>query len=232
MSENRRKRVIPSLICSDLCNIEASVNQLKSLGFDMIHVDILDGHFSPSMPLGFEIVSQLRSRVKIGFDVHLMTDNYDFFIDEMINIGCERLCFHYENVPHVDYILNKIRKNGIEVGIALKPATPVIVLDEIINELDFVLLMLINPGFASSRSENQIPYAVPKVKKCREYLNSKKIDIPIEVDGRISFSNLMELADVGADDFVAGTTLLFNNHGTLEENKNKIDKLFMGKNND
>ncbi len=225
MEKKRIKNILPSLICTDLCNIEKSVSSIKDAGFNMIHIDILDGHFSPSMPIGLDSISQLRAKTKLGFDVHLMTNRNDFFIDEMIKIGCERLCFHYESEDHVDLLIRKIKENGIKVGIALKPATSIMVLDEFLNELDFILLMLINPGYASSKHEEQVPYAEKKIRRCKTQIDLCKKPISIEVDGRIGFDNLNQLLDAGANYFVAGTTTIFKNRTLINENVEKMEKI-------
>lgn len=115
----------PSLISvCDLCNLERSVHQLEEAGIEMLHVDILDGHFSPSMPLGLDTVRQLRKKTNMIFDVHLMATAHDFFVEELLDIGVEQLVFHGEMEPHMDNRLNQIRKAGVRAGVALKPGTP------------------------------------------------------------------------------------------------------------
>jgi len=194
------------------------VRQLEFQGLDMLHVDILDGHFSPSMPIGLDVVRQLRKKTSLAFDVHLMVQGNEFFIREMIDIGVQRMCFHYESAFHVDRMVGLIQDRGIQVGIALTPATPLVVLDYIVDRLDFVLLMLINPGFAGHAGEKQVPYAVRKVSECREFLKRHRRDIPIEVDGRVSFETIPHLVAAGADILVAGTSCLFSRENPVQEN--------------
>lgn len=200
----------PSLIsCCDLCNLESSVKKLENAGIEMLHVDILDGHFSPSMPLGLDTVRQLRSRTDMIFDVHLMTTAHDFFVEELLDIGVQQLVFHGEMEPHMDNRLNQIRKAGVRAGVALKPATPLSSLEYVIEKCDAVLLMLINPGYAQSKSEGQVPYAQRKVRELHEMIVSRGLDTKVILDGRISKENMAMFAPEGiADIFVAGSTCL------------------------
>ncbi len=210
--------IAPSLICCDLCNLERDVSALEQLGVDYLHVDFLDAHFSPSMPMGIEVVKQLREKTRLPFDVHLMVENNEFFIQEMVKIGVQRICFHYESALHVDRLLSMIRDNGIQPGIALTPTTPLSVLEYCLERIDFVLLMLINPGFAGSKSETQVPYAVKRVTDCKQYLTERGANIPIEIDGRVSFDNIPHLVAAGAETVVAGSSSMFHVQGTLSEN--------------
>ena len=149
----------PSLICLDMCNLEMQVKELEESGIRMLHIDILDGYFSPSMPLGLDTVRQLRKKTDMFFDCHIMTQRPDFFVDELIDIGVQQINFQIETCDHIDGMLNKIHDVGIRAGVALKPATPLYQLEYILEKCDSVLLMLINPGYASAKSERQVPYA-------------------------------------------------------------------------
>lgn len=225
---NKKPKLYPSLICSNLYNLQEEIGNLKKVGVQMVHVDIIDGHFSPSMPLGLETIAQMRKNTDMKMDVHIMSNNNEFFIKEMLKIGCERICFHVETTPHVDYILNMIKKSGVKTGIALKPATPVNLVEEIVGYLDFILLMLINPGYAGDSGEKQVPYALKKVESCRKMLLRSERDIPIEVDGRVTMENIPMLWEAGANEFVGGTGTFFKKGNTLMENKIKIDTIFEG----
>lgn len=207
---NEKCILSPSLISvCDLCNLEGSVRQLEEAGIEMLHVDILDGHFSPSMPLGLDTVRQLRKKTDMIFDVHLMTTAHDFFVEELLDIGVEQLVFHGEMEPHMDNRLNQIRKAGVRAGVALKPGTPLSQLEYVIEKCDAVLLMLINPGYAQSKSEGQVPYAARKVRELHEMIAARGLDTKVILDGRISKQNMMDFAPEGiADIFVAGSTCL------------------------
>jgi ribulose-phosphate 3-epimerase len=211
-----------SLICADLCNIERDLKRLEAADVDYLHVDLIDGHFSPSLPMGIEVVQQARNKTALPFDVHLMVTNNEFFIGEMLKIGVQRICFHQESAFHVDRSLTLIREAGVRSGIALMPATPLTVLEYCLERLDFVLLMLINPGFAGHSGETQVPYALRRVADCRRFLNERGLDIPIEVDGRVAFDNIPNLIAAGATDLVAGTRSLFHPGGNIASNALKM----------
>ena len=207
---NEKCILSPSLISvCDLCNLEGSVRQLEQAGIEMLHVDILDGHFSPSMPLGLDTVRQLRKKTDMLFDVHLMTTAHDFFVEELLDIGVEQLVFHGEMEPHMDNRLNQIRKAGVRAGVALKPGTPLTQLEYVLEKCDAVLLMLINPGYAQSKAEGQVPYASRKVRELHEMIARRGLDTKVILDGRISKQNMEEFGPEGlADIFVAGSTCL------------------------
>jgi ribulose-phosphate 3-epimerase len=207
-----------SLICADLCNIERDLRQLEAAGVDYLHVDLIDAHFSPSMPMGIEVVQQARRKTGLPFDVHLMVENNEFFIGEMAKIGVQRISFHPESAFHVDRLLGLIREAGIQAGIALMPATPLSVLEYCIERLDFVLLMLINPGFAGHAGEAQVPYALRRVADCRRFLDERGLPVPIEVDGRVAFDNIPSLIAAGASEFVAGTRSDFHPDSDIKAN--------------
>ena len=196
----------PSLIsCCDLCNVERSVRTLEEAGIGMLHVDILDGHFSPSMPLGLDTVRQLRGRTGLFFDCHLMVTEQDYFVDELLDIGVEQIVFHAETQPHIDGMLNRIHAAGVKAGVALKPATPLSQLEYVLEKCDTVLLMLINPGYASAKGESQVPYAARKVRQLREMIDRRGLDTKIEIDGRISLDNIRTFGK-DVDLYVVGST--------------------------
>ena len=116
--------ISPSLICLDMCNLESQIRILEQSGIQVLHVDILDGHFSPSMPLGLDTVRQLRQKTDMFFDCHVMVENQDFFVDELLDIGVQQIVFHAETQPHIDGMINRIHAKGVKAGIALKPSTP------------------------------------------------------------------------------------------------------------
>ncbi|MBR2764808.1 MAG: ribulose-phosphate 3-epimerase, partial [Blautia sp.] len=138
---NEKCIISPSLICLDMCNLESQVRILEQAGISMIHVDILDGHFSPSMPLGLDTVRQLRDRTDLAFDCHVMVTEQDYFVDELLDIGVEQIVFHAETQPHIDGMLNRIHAKGVRAGVALKPATPLSTLEYVLEKCDAVLLM-------------------------------------------------------------------------------------------
>ncbi len=200
--------ISPSLICLDMCNLESQVKLLEEHGVKALHVDILDGHFSPSMPLGLDTVRQLRAKTNLEFDCHVMVTEPDYFVNELLDIGVQQITFHAETEPHVDGMLNRIHAKGVRAGVALKPGTPLSALDYVIEKCDTVLLMLINPGYAFVKGESQVPYADRKVKDLRRMINGRGLDTKIEVDGRISPDNIRSYGAGDVDIFVTGSTCI------------------------
>ena len=200
--------ISPSLICLDMCNLESQAKTLEQSGIELLHVDILDGHFSPSMPLGLDTVRQLRARTKLAFDCHLMVTEQDYFVDELLDIGVDQIVFHAETQPHIDGMLNRIHARGVRAGVALKPATPLSTLEYVLEKCDAVLLMLINPGYAFMKGEQQVAYADRKIRALRRMIDERGLDTKIELDGRVSPKNIEDWGNGVADIFVTGSTCL------------------------
>ncbi|MBO6149425.1 MAG: ribulose-phosphate 3-epimerase [Lachnospiraceae bacterium] len=201
--------VSPSLITLDMCNLEHEAALVKDSGLESLHVDILDGHFSPSMPLGLDTVKQLRKKTDLIFDAHVMTTDPQFYIEELIEAGAGEIVFHIETCAHVDGTLEFIKRQGIRAGVALKPATNLHVLDYVLEKCDAVLLMLINPGFAQIKGEKQTVYAERKVNDLHRMIESRGLDTKVVLDGRISRSDIEKYGRDGrANIFVAGSTCI------------------------
>jgi ribulose-phosphate 3-epimerase len=215
--------ISPSLICFDLCNLERDVTILEQAGLELLHVDILDGHFSPSMPLGMDTVRQLRKRTNLKFDAHVMATANDYFVDELLDIGVQQLVFHVETEPHVDNLLNRIKARGVRAGVALKPGTPLSVLDCVLEKCDAVLLMLINPGYAWNKAEAQVSYADRKIRELRAMIDRRGLDTAIEIDGRISPRNIEDYGAATVDIFVAGSTCI--RRDAISDSLAKLDAL-------
>ena len=214
---------MPSLITLDMCNLESQAGILKEEGIEALHVDILDGHFSPSMPLGLDTVRQLRAKTDLLFDCHLMVTEQDFFVNELLDIGVSQITFQAETQPHIDGMLNRIHAAGVRAGVALKPATPLSVLEYVIEKCDTVLLMLINPGYAFAKSEQQVPYAARKIRELRSMITERGLDTKISLDGRISKDNIRTYGKGDADQFVVGSTCM--NREKLREDVRGLMKL-------
>ncbi|CAH0346712.1 ribulose-phosphate 3-epimerase [Bacillus sp. CECT 9360] len=225
--QNKKITIAPSIMCADLCNLEKSVREIEKEGLDTLHIDIIDGYFSPSMPLGIDTIKQLRKITDLNFDVHIMANNNEFFIQEMINIGVQQISFHIETSTHIDRYIQLIRKNGIKVGVALNPATSLSVLDYVLPQCDTILLMLINPGFATDKNEKQVSYATKKVEDLYQLIKEKGFDTSIEVDGRVSLDTIPSLVRAGADTLVAGSTSLFIPNKSLAENKQIVEECIL-----
>lgn len=200
--------ISPSLICLDQCNLEQQVRLLERAGIKMLHVDILDGHFSPSMPLGLDTVRQLRKLTDLQFDCHVMVTEQDYFVDELLDIGVEQIVFHGETQPHIDGMLNRIHAKGVRAGVALKPGTPVSILEYVLEKCDTVLLMLINPGYAFVKGEKQVAYAERKIRDLKKMISERMLDTKIELDGRVSPEDIQKYGKDTADIFVTGSTCI------------------------
>jgi len=214
----------PSLMCADLLNLSHAVRELEEAGVDALHIDLIDSAFSPSMPLGLETIKQLRKQTRLDFDIHIMSVNNEWFIKQVLDIGVQRIAFHYETSLHPDRLVNLIKKENVEAGIALNPATSLTTLDYLLPSLDYALLMLINPGFAGDKSEQQVPYAEEKVRQLRAKISAAGADTAIQVDGRVSFATIPGLIAAGATNLVLGSTGLFVAGHTVKENKRTLDQ--------
>ncbi len=207
--------VSPSLMCADLCDLGREVERLQAVGVDMLHFDIMDGRFTPNMPLGLEMIRRLRPRTRLPFDVHLMVEDNDWFVGQLAPIGVERISVHVESARHLDRTLALIRDCGAEAGAALNPATPPEVLEYVLDRVSFVVVMTVNPGFAG---QSMVASAIRKIAACRRYLDERGSTAPIEVDGNVSFANIPAMVGAGARILVAGTSSLFAPASTLEDN--------------
>lgn len=220
--------ISPSLITLDMCNLEQQCRLAEQAGLEMIHVDILDGHFSPSMPLGLDTVKQLAKKTNLELEAHAMVKDPQFFVDELIEAGVSQIVFHIETCDHVDGMLNYIHSKGIRAGVALKPATPLGELEYILDKCDAVLLMLINPGFAQVKGEAQTPYAARKIHDLHEMISARGLDTKVILDGRISPENIERYGGTGeANIFVAGSTCIRKDaqEESLKELKQLEDRL-------
>ncbi len=212
----------PSIMCADLLHLEESVRRLEEVGADLLHIDVMDAHFTPNMPLGFEAFKQLRGKTSLPFDAHLMVNRNDFFVEQMAELGAWMVSVHVESAVHLDRTLGRIRGLGMKAGAALNPATSLSALDYVLDRIDFVLLMTVNPGYAGQRI---VPFGLKKIAECRAWLDARGSDIPIQVDGNVSFEFIEEMTASGADILVAGTSSVYHRDGTLAENMQRTREL-------
>ena len=212
-------KVSASVMCADLCHLEREVRHLEAEGVDYLHFDLMDAHFTPNMPLGLELLRQIRKKTRLPFDVHLMVENNDFFIQALSPIGVQRISVHVESALHLDRSLASIRKRGIAAGAALNPSTSLSALEYVLERLDFVLLMTVNPGFAGQKL---IPSTIGKIADLRNFLDRNGRDLSIEVDGNVSFANIPRMVAAGADTLVAGTSSLFHSGAGIGKNMSML----------
>lgn len=224
----RTKRISPSLICMDLCNLQSEIKKLEKIGCDMLHVDIIDGIFSPDMPLGINTVRQLRTISDITFDAHLMAVNNTPYIEMLLESGVDRLCFHTEYEQRPSILLRKIRANGVKAGIAISPETTVESIRYLLPLCDFVVLMRIDAGYAHLPGQIVYPQIEEKIQLLQKYMKEYDISFEIEVDGRVGFEETKHLLEAGADTFVSGTKGLFFDGDAFENNWNKLQQIIKG----
>ena len=206
----------PSLMCCDLRRAGAAVEKLESLGVDCLHFDIMDAHFTPNMPLGFELMYQLRKVTPLPIDVHLMVDDPAFFVEKSLDAGADMISIHAEATSHLDRALTRIQEAGTRAGVALNPATPLSALDWILDRIDFVLVMTVNPGFAG---QTMVPGALRKIAECRRFLDDNGArNVRVQVDGNVSLANISDMVAAGGDILVLGSSSLFRLSETLEVN--------------
>jgi ribulose-phosphate 3-epimerase len=191
-----------------MLNLERQIHELEEAGIQMIHIDILDGHFSPSMPLGFETVKQLRGVTDLPFECHVMADPPEYFVDELLDIGVQQITFQMETAPHIDGLINHIHSSGVRAGLALKPSTPISLLEYEIEKCDAILIMQINPGYASSKGESRVCFSDRKIRDLRNMINEKGLNTKIIIDGRVSLENIRDYGKDIVDIFVGGSTCI------------------------
>lgn len=212
-------KIAPSMMCADMGRMRYQVQELESIGVDLLHWDIMDAHFVPNMPCGLALLEQMRSITALPFDVHLMVEDNDFFIGELSKIGVEMISVHHESALHCDRTLSLIREAGALAGIALNPATRPTVLEYLTHLLDFLVVMTVNPGFAGQKLTGS---GLVKIADCRAWLQKAGLEIPIEVDGNVSFDHIPRMVAAGADILVAGTSSLFDRGKSRSENIQKM----------
>jgi len=213
-------RFSASLMCADQLNLESHVRRLEAMGVHYLHFDLMDAHFTPNMPMGLVVMEQLRQRTNLPFDVHLMVEENDFFVQKLLTLGVQMVSVHAESSRHLHRTLTLIREGGAQAGVALNPATPLSVLDYVLEELDFVLIMTVNPGFAGQRA---VPQTLRKIADCRRFLDERGYQhIPIQVDGNVSFENIPKMVAAGADILVLGSSSLYHPGGTLWQNYRRV----------
>ena len=197
-------KIAPSILSADFSRLGEQVEMLEEGGADYIHIDIMDGHFVPNLTFGPIVVKAIRDRTQLPFDVHLMMANPMDYIDDFVDAGADIITVHAEVLPHLHRAIQQIRQKGVKASVSLNPSTPLSVLDYVLEDLDMVLLMTVNPGFGGQQF---IPAMMDKIKALRDKIDSMNLDVDIQVDGGISLDNINEVAQAGANVFVAGSAV-------------------------
>ena len=200
--------VAPSILSADFANLESEIKAVCKAGADLIHIDVMDGHFVPNLTIGPVVVNAAKKSSSVPLDIHLMVENPSFFVEMFLGIKPKFLGFHIEAENHPLRLIDHIRNNGISPAIVLNPHTPISSLKHIINSVDMVLLMSVNPGFGGQKF---MPIVIDKIKELKELIYKTNSICMIEVDGGVNGLNVAELDESGADIVVAGSYIFSSN---------------------
>ena len=205
-------KLAPSILSADFARLLEDVKKVEKAGCEYLHIDVMDGHFVPNITLGPGIVKSLRKDVNMVFDAHLMIENPDNYIKEFADAGCDIIVVHQEACTHLHRTIQNIKSHGVKAGVALNPATPIETIKYVLQDVDMVLLMSVNPGFGG---QSYIPVVTEKIKELKALIDKMNLDIDIEVDGGVKPSNIAEVVNAGANVIVAGSAIF--NAGNIYE---------------
>jgi len=196
--------ILPSILAADFARLGEQIGLVERAGCTMLHLDVMDGHFVPNLTIGPPVVESLRKLTRMTFDVHLMIEDPDRYAPVFIAAGADQVLVHQEVAKHLDRTLHMIQNHGAKAGVAINPATPVAMLDEVLDIVDYVLVMSVNPGFGGQQF---IPHALDKVKQLARRRKDRGLQFKIEIDGGVSMENIASVVNAGVDWVVAGSSI-------------------------
>jgi len=208
-------KISPSILSADFSKLGEEIVSLEKAGADYIHIDVMDGHFVPNITIGPEVIKRLRPVTKLTFDVHLMIAPVDNFVKDFANAGADIITFHPEATKDLSQTIKLIKSFGKKVGVSLKPKSPIDLIENHLKDIDLILIMSVEPGFGGQKF---MPEVLDKMKKLRNIVNEKKLNVDIEIDGGINFENSSKAKEFGANILVSGSTVFKENNGDLKKN--------------
>jgi len=204
MTSYSKIEIAPSILAANFARLGEEIRAVEEGGADVIHVDVMDGHFVPNITIGIPVVASLSKATRLPLDVHLMIERPEEYIEDFVRAGASRVLIHQEATVHLDRALSMIRELGAQAGAAINPATPIVMLTDVLDKVDTVLVMSVNPGFGGQKF---IPGSLEKIRQLNQWRARYNGAFRIEVDGGVDAQNAVELAQAGANTFVAGTSI-------------------------
>jgi len=208
----------PSILAADFTKLGEQISIIEKSGVEMLHIDVMDGMFVPSISFGMPVVESIRKNSKLLFDVHLMIEEPDRYVETFAKLGADSITVHAEACTHLHRTIHHIKELGLKCSVALNPSTPLSVLDYVLQDLDMVLIMTVNPGFGGQAF---IPEMYEKIRQLKNRITEKELKTDIQVDGGVCFENVQEILDAGANVLVAGSSVF---KGNIEENIAALQK--------
>ena len=215
------KKLAPSILSADFSKLAEDVGQIEKGGADYIHVDVMDGHFVPNISYGAVVMKSLEGKTNLPFDVHLMIENPDDFLEDFLTPNTEYITVHQEACPHLHRTVQHIKSLGVKAGVSINPATTLATLDYILDDVDMVLVMSVNPGFGGQKF---IPSSLEKIRELAEIRRAEELNFEIEIDGGVNLDNVQEIASAGTDIIVAGSAV-FKTADIEETTKQFVKKI-------
>ena len=207
-------KVSASVMCADFLHLEEVLRELEAAQADYLHFDIMDGHFVPNFTMGPDMLRSIKGRTNIPFDTHLMVYDPERYVETFAEAGSDLLVIHVEACKHLHRTINIMRQSCAQVGVAINPATPLSSLDYLLDQVDVVLIMAVDPGFAGQK---MIPSAIDKIRQLRQMIDNSGLAVEIQVDGNVSLQNAPKMVSAGAEILVAGSSSVFRKDMTISE---------------
>lgn len=208
-------KISPSILSCNFSKLGEEIKSLEKAGADLIHIDVMDGHFVPNITIGPEVIKKIRPLTKVPFDVHLMISPVDNFIEDFANAGSDIITIHPEATKDLKKSIELIKKFNKKIGISLNPDSEISLVEPYLNDIDLILVMSVNPGFAGQKFK---PEVLKKLEKIKKIIVSKNLKIDLEIDGGINFQNSIDAKNAGANILVSGSTIFNENNGDLKKN--------------